>query len=118
MPLKSLVWSGAAPLLLASKSASRRALLAACGLAAETIAVAIDERALEDRYFAAGGAVKGLPSELARAKAVAASALKPEALLPRRGPDADRRNATAAQGSRSGRGGRSAGRSRRTDAYG
>ena len=78
MPLKSLVWSGAAPLLLASKSASRRALLAACGLAAETIAVAIDERALEDRYLAAGGAVKGLPSELARAKAVAASALKPE----------------------------------------
>ena len=78
-PPKPAVWSAAAPLVLASKSASRRALLAACGLAVETIAVDVDERALEDRYLAAGGSVEGLPSELARAKAVAASALRPEA---------------------------------------
>jgi septum formation protein len=73
------LWSGGAPLLLASKSASRRALLAACGLAVETIAVDVDERALEDRYLAAGGSVEGLSRELARAKARAASALRPEA---------------------------------------
>jgi septum formation protein len=73
------VWSDAAPLLLASKSASRRALLAASGLAVETIAVDVDERALEDRYLAGAGSVEGLSSELARAKAMAASALRPEA---------------------------------------
>ncbi len=73
------VWAVAAPLLLASKSASRRALLAASGLAAEAIAVAVDERALEDRHFATGGAIETLAPELARAKALAASALRPDA---------------------------------------
>jgi len=73
------VRAAAAPLILASTSASRRALLEACGLDAETIAVDVDERALEDRYFVAGGSIGGLPAELARAKALAASALRPEA---------------------------------------
>ncbi len=78
-PSKPRLWLAAAPLVLASKSASRRALLAACGLGGETIAVDVDERALEERYLEAGGSVEGLPSELARAKAMAASALRPEA---------------------------------------
>ena len=73
------VWIAAAPLLLASKSASRRALLAACGLAAGTIDVDVDERAVEDRHFAAGGSLNELSSALARAKALSASVLRPEA---------------------------------------
>jgi septum formation protein len=73
------VWAAAAPLLLASKSASRRALLAASGLTVETIAVDIDERALEDQHFACGGTIEALAPELARAKALAASALQPDA---------------------------------------
>jgi septum formation protein len=79
MPPSPTVWAGPAPLLLASKSASRRALLKACGLAVETIAAEIAERSLEDRYLAEGGSVEELASELARAKALAASALRPEA---------------------------------------
>ncbi len=76
---RSAVWSGDAPLVLASKSASRRALLAACGIAAETLAVDLDERAEEGRYFGAGGPLEGLAGELACAKALAASAMRPDA---------------------------------------
>ncbi len=73
------IWRAAPPLLLASKSASRRALLSACGLKAETLSVDVDERGLEEHYLAGGGSVEGLARELARAKALAASALEPEA---------------------------------------
>ncbi len=73
------LWSGADPLVLASKSESRRALLIAAGLVATVVAVEIDERALEDRYLADGGSIESLARELARAKALAASALRPEA---------------------------------------
>jgi nucleoside triphosphate pyrophosphatase len=73
------LWSGADPLVLASKSASRRALLNAAGLAAKSVAVDIDERALEDRFLGDGGSLERLAAELARAKALAASALRPEA---------------------------------------
>jgi len=76
---KPLVWTSPAPLVLASKSASRRALIEACGLAAETIAVDIDERALEAGWLSAGGRLDDLAAELARAKALAASAARPEA---------------------------------------
>ena len=74
-----VLWAAEAPLVLASRSASRRGLLQACGLTAEAIAVDLDERALEDRFLAAGGSVGGLARELARAKALAASAMRPDA---------------------------------------
>ena len=76
---RSGVWSGDAPLVLASKSASRRALLAACGLEAETLAVDLDERGEEDRHFGAGRPLDRLARELACAKALAASAMRPDA---------------------------------------
>jgi septum formation protein len=66
-------------LVLASKSVSRRALLAASGLAFETIQTNIDERLIEKRYLGGGGSVEGLAAELARAKALAVSALRPAA---------------------------------------
>ncbi len=78
-PTTPCLWASAAPLVLASKSASRRALLEACGLAVEPAPVALDERALEERFFAEGGSVERLASALARAKALAASALRPDA---------------------------------------
>jgi septum formation protein len=78
-PSEPIVWAGAQPLVLASKSASRRALLAACGLEPDPLAVDLDERALEERHFAAGGSLEALAEALARAKALAASALRPDA---------------------------------------
>jgi septum formation protein len=73
------VWRGAAPLLLASRSQSRGTLLSAVGLNAEVVAADVDERALEDRHLAAGGSLESLAIELARAKALAISALRPDA---------------------------------------
>jgi len=73
------LWRGAGPLILASKSESRRALLSAAGLATEFVAPEIDERALEDHYLAGGGSLEGVAAALARAKALAASAERPEA---------------------------------------
>jgi len=78
-PSKPPVWAGASPLVLASRSASRRALLEACGLTVECVAADVDERAEEALYLASGGDADGLAGALARAKAVAASATRPRA---------------------------------------
>ena len=73
------IWRGADPLVLASRSESRRALLSAAGLDAEFVAPEVDERALEDRYLKRGGPLENLALELARAKALAVSAERPDA---------------------------------------
>jgi septum formation protein len=73
------LWRGAGPLVLGSRSESRLALLSAAGLDAESIAPKVDERALEDRYLAEGGALEDVAIELARAKALAVSAKRPDA---------------------------------------
>jgi septum formation protein len=78
-PSKTRLWAGASALVLASRSASRRALLEACGLTVERLAPDVDERAAEERYFASGGDADGLACALARVKAVAASATRPGA---------------------------------------
>jgi septum formation protein len=66
-------------LVLASKSGARRALLSAVGLDAEVVAAELDERTLEEGHLAHGGSLNGLAVELARAKAVAVSAARPDA---------------------------------------
>lgn len=71
--LRPEVWAGEDPLILASKSSSRRDLLAAVGLTVEAVSPDIDERAIEERYFAEGGTQDGLALCLARAKALAGS---------------------------------------------
>jgi septum formation protein len=76
---RTQVWRSPAPLLLASKSHSRRSLLCAAGLDAEVIGPPVDERDVERRYLAAGGGLESLPAELAAAKALAVSAVRPEA---------------------------------------
>lgn len=74
------LWTGREALVLASKSASRRQLLASAGLAFDVEPAEIDERALEDEFFAGGGAVEKLALTLARAKALDVSARRPGVL--------------------------------------
>ncbi len=73
------LWRGDGPLVLASRSESRRALLLAAGLDAECVAPEVDERPVEDRYLASGGSLGNVASELAQAKALAVSAERPDA---------------------------------------
>jgi septum formation protein len=73
------LWRGEGPLILASRSESRRALLLAGGLEAKSVTPEVDERALEDRYLARGGSIESVAVELARAKALAVSAKRPDA---------------------------------------
>jgi len=79
MPAPTL-WIGPSPIILASKSASRRALLAGVGLPFEVEPADIDERAAEDALMQRGEAGSGLALALARAKALAVSARRPQAL--------------------------------------
>jgi septum formation protein len=66
-------------LILASRSASRRAMLASAGVACRSIPAAIDERALEEGL--AGASPEAIALALAEAKAKAVSALYPSALV-------------------------------------
>ncbi len=66
-------------LVLASQSASRRAMLAAAGVPFETCPAHIDERALERDLAGSGAAATALA--LAEAKALAVSAQRPQALV-------------------------------------
>jgi septum formation protein len=74
------LWIGRERFVLASKSASRRHLLASAGLDFDVEAAEIDERALEDGFFATGEPVESLASALARAKALEVSGRRPGAL--------------------------------------
>ncbi|MFO6446659.1 Maf family protein [Erythrobacter sp. NE805] len=66
-------------LILASKSASRRAMLDAAGVAYESIPADIDERAVEAGL--AGASPPEIAEALAVAKAAAVAALHPQALV-------------------------------------
>ncbi|MFN4038235.1 MAG: Maf family protein [Erythrobacter sp.] len=66
-------------LILASKSASRRAMLEAAGVIYEAVPAQIDERALEAGMAGAGPAA--IAEALAVAKAAAVAAAHPEALV-------------------------------------
>ena len=66
-------------LILASKSASRRAMLDAAGVAYEAIPADIDERAIEDGL--AGAAAPEIAEALSVAKAAALAALHPDRLV-------------------------------------
>lgn len=73
------LWSGPAPLVLASRSATRRVLLSMAGLNPEAFAADVDERSLERGHFVGGGSLESLASRLAQAKALAVSVLRPDA---------------------------------------
>ena len=73
------LWLGEAPLVLASKSAARRAMLEAAGLHPQIMSVDVDERALEEGFLLDGGHPIKLAAALAEAKALAASRTRPHA---------------------------------------
>jgi septum formation protein len=74
-----LLWLAETPLLLASKSESRRAILAAAAIPVEVLPADIDERAIEAR---AGGQSPGeIAALLAREKAGAAAGRRPGRLV-------------------------------------
>jgi septum formation protein len=73
------LWIASRPLVLASKSAARRALLDHARIPYRSAPADVDERAIEASYFARGGEVAGLARALAGAKALAASETEPEA---------------------------------------
>jgi septum formation protein len=75
------LWRGAAPLVLASKSAARRSLLAAARVPFETADASIDERAVEAPLRATGAGGLEIALHLARAKAAAVGAKQPERLV-------------------------------------
>jgi nucleoside triphosphate pyrophosphatase len=73
------LWLADKPLVLASKSASRRALLQGAGIPIEVLAADIDERGIEaNAILADPGAVAAL---LAREKAIAVSVQQPGRLV-------------------------------------
>jgi septum formation protein len=65
------LWQGQTPLLLASKSASRRALLAAAAIPLDFVDSEIDERAVEEPLLQQGAGAATVATHLARAKAQA-----------------------------------------------
>jgi septum formation protein len=74
------LWNPGHQLVLASKSAARRALLESAGLPFETDAADIDERDIEAAFIEGGGEVENLAAALARAKALRVSERRPGAL--------------------------------------
>lgn len=68
------LWRGTAPLLLASKSAARRALLEAARVPFEVVSAEVDERAIEAEAVREGADPASVALTLAREKALAGAA--------------------------------------------
>ncbi len=81
MPVSSSLWQNPLPLVLASKSAARQALLASAGLPFEAVDAKIDERAIEASLLSRKAGAAEVAVHLAQAKALAVSALRPEQLV-------------------------------------
>lgn len=79
--IASALWRDPAPLVLASTSATRMALLASAGLVFETARPEVNERAVEAQALAGGAAPETLAVTLARAKALAVSRVRPASLV-------------------------------------
>lgn len=75
------LWRGSKPLVLASKSTARRALLEAARLPFEAVGVDVDERALESDAAGRGVGPARIAGVLARAKVLAGSAAHPGRLV-------------------------------------
>jgi septum formation protein len=75
------LWRRGGEKILASKSATRLAMLSAAALPVAAVAAEIDERAVEAAFLGDGGALAALAGKLADEKALAVSRLHPEALV-------------------------------------
>ena len=69
------------PVVLASASASRAAILKGAGVAFETLATGVDERAIKSELLAAGAGPRVIAEQLAAEKSRQASRRRPEALV-------------------------------------
>ncbi len=75
------LWLLPRPLLLASKSQARRALIAAAGLPVEAVDAGINERAVAEPLRTAGAGSAAIAAALARGKALALSPHSPGRLV-------------------------------------
>ncbi len=75
------LWLGDGPLVLASKSTMRRAMLEAAGLPVEVQVANVDERGVETTLRARGADAADVAAALAAEKALAVSRLRPEAIV-------------------------------------
>ncbi len=75
------LWLADRPLILASKSQARRALLAASGIPFEAMDAQVDERDVEAPLRRAGASAAAIAQHLARQKALAASVRQPGRLV-------------------------------------
>ena len=75
------LWLAREPLVLASKSVARQALLKAAGVPFDAIVAAIDERAVEAPLRAKGAPPEAIAIHLARAKALIISSREPGRLI-------------------------------------
>jgi len=69
------------PVVLASKSASRQAILTAAGVAFEAVGSGVDEDAAKAGLLARGEGPREIAAHLAEAKALAVSAVRPDAIV-------------------------------------
>jgi septum formation protein len=74
-------WRGTAPLVLASQSPARQALLSAAGIPFEICAALIDERGIEAPLVTSGANAADIALHLSRAKALKVSGEKPDRLV-------------------------------------
>lgn len=75
------LWKRKDPLILASKSKARRALLDGASMPVDAVSVEVDERALEAEAIENGAGPRDVALHLACAKALAGSALSPGRLV-------------------------------------
>lgn len=71
------LWIADQPLILASTSRTRHALVEAAGILAQTAAPGVDERAIEEPFRISGAPIEDLALILAREKALAVSQREP-----------------------------------------
>lgn len=65
-----MIWKARAPIILASRSAARSAVLTAAGIPHDLVAADVDERTIEDPLQRAGAAPQQIALHLARIKAM------------------------------------------------
>jgi septum formation protein len=75
------LWRGSSPLVLASKSPTRRALLESLGLPILAFDSSIDERAIEQKIIEDGGDARAIAKALAAGKALRVSRDHPRMLV-------------------------------------
>ena len=75
------LWLNPFPLVLASKSSARRAILGSAGIPFDTVAADVDERAIEAPLLEKGAGAGDIALHLAEAKAAKVGVLKPGHLV-------------------------------------